>query len=79
MYTRGTDFFVSLYIHNITEASKVAISCTSGEWSPIREDKRIIREQLEEEPKLEAVKQRIFTREEESSDWTTADTLLSDD
>ncbi|MHA1909509.1 MAG: hypothetical protein ACW98Y_19580 [Candidatus Thorarchaeota archaeon] len=79
MYTRGTDFFVSLYIHNITEASKVADTCTSGEWSPTKEDKRIMKDKQFEKPPPESIKQRILMKERTDSDWNTADVLIKDE
>ena len=79
MYTRGTDFFVALYIHNITEASKVADECSKGEWIPKQEDKRILKDQTLEEPTAEHVYERNPVKERTYPDWTTADVLFKDD
>ena len=79
MYTRGTDFFVALYIHNITEASKVADACSKGEWVPKLEDKRILKDPISEKPTSDHVYERNPVKERTYPDWTTADVLFKDE
>ena len=79
MYTRGTNFFVALYIHNIIKASKVADLCTIGEWAPSRDDKRILKDDKYEKPLPEATTKHSHSKEEIYSGWTTADVLLNDE
>jgi len=79
MYTRGTDFFVALYIHNITEASKVADACSKGVWVPNHEDNRILKEQTSKMPMAEPVDHQNPVREKTYPDWTTADVLFKEE
>ncbi len=79
MYTQGHDFFVGLYIHNITEAAKVADACTNGSWIPITEDTRIIEDKSYEKVSIKSEQVRNYDREKVPSGWTTADTLIDDE
>ncbi|MDF1539951.1 MAG: hypothetical protein P1Q69_13725 [Candidatus Thorarchaeota archaeon] len=78
MYTRGTDFFVALYIHNISEASKVADECSKGKWAPKKDDNRILKDESLERSTAEPVYDEKPLKDKSYPDWTTAAVLFND-
>jgi hypothetical protein len=72
------EFFVNLYIHNITEASNVAKDCIQGTWKPDSEDNRVPDRSSEVEV-LEHQQEREGPLKHHIAEWVTADKLLSDD
>lgn len=68
------DFFVNLYIHNVLEASRIALECSKGVWHAIaRQD--TVSTHMEEEPTIKRASKPL---KDYNGQWVTADKLLED-
>ncbi|MFW9910620.1 MAG: hypothetical protein ACFFEF_18855 [Candidatus Thorarchaeota archaeon] len=75
MYTQSDEFFIGLYIHNISEAAKVADSCRQGTWKRERSDNRIAVERSSDH----SIRKGDFENrsEEQEAKWMTAYEFLN--
>lgn len=77
IHPQHPDFFVNLYIHNIVEASRVAIRCTEKSWSaPVA--KKVVTNQCDDPSVAPNWENRTKPLKDYGGAWVSASELLKD-
>ncbi len=78
LHPRQPEFFVNLYIHNVTEASRIACECIEGSWTR-SDNERADNQQHQEEIEVESNRRaRYKPLKDYGGAWVTADELLDE-